>query len=446
MEILLVQVPTSHMGAGERVYPIGLSRLAALIPEQYGKTSLDMNLHTDPWPLLLERLQSIRPEIVALSFRNIDPLAGHQASYISSLKSSAKMVRNLLPSTKIIAGGPAFSLFGIHLMKEIPDIDFGIVGEGESVFIKLLQKSFNPQSIPGLIWRKGGNIHSTHANQLMDLDCIPSLDTNSFCPVDYIEGNKYVASIGIEGKRGCDLSCSYCVYPCLGGYKMRLRNPQNIVDEIEILNKKFSIKLFHFTDSVVNRPPEHFEAICLELIRRKLEINWTGFFREDSLTEKIADFALKAGLNSIYFSADALTKEGLKILNKGISQEDILRAARITSKKNILTMCHFLINLPGETKRDAAKALEMLNRILDIHNPAGNLGAIIFNNIRLYPGAKITQKLIKSRLLDPNINLIYPVYYNPPESSYLKYKLEALAHGAGIFSRLKLGKKKFIKK
>ena len=49
MRILLVQVPTSHLGAGERVYPLGLSRLSSLIPDKIDKWALDMNLSADPW-------------------------------------------------------------------------------------------------------------------------------------------------------------------------------------------------------------------------------------------------------------------------------------------------------------------------------------------------------------------------------------------------------------
>ncbi|MBL0700497.1 MAG: hypothetical protein JJV92_06425, partial [Desulfosarcina sp.] len=86
MRILLVQVPSSHMGAGEKVYPLGLSRLSSLIPKEHAKWALDMNISPDPWPELKEILLNVQPDIVSLSFRNIDPLAGHQASYLSSLK------------------------------------------------------------------------------------------------------------------------------------------------------------------------------------------------------------------------------------------------------------------------------------------------------------------------------------------------------------------------
>ena len=436
MRILLVQVPSSHMGAGEKVYPLGLSRLSSLIPKEHAKWALDMNISPDPWPQLKEILLNVRPDIVSLSFRNIDPLAGHQASYLSSLKTSAKMVHRLVPKAWLWAGGPAFSLFGKRLMDAIPEIDLGIVGEGESAFPKLISDPSNFKKIPGVIWRDRNFIGYNPAGPLISMDCLPDIDTKAFDINCYLKMNQYVASIGIEGKRGCDLQCGYCVYPSLGGKKMRLRSPKKIVDEMEYLEKEYSVNLFHFTDSVVNRPSDHFEAICMEIINRKLQVGWTGFFREENITERIVDLAVKAGLTAIYFSGDALTDHGLKILNKKMTRDDILRAAKITAKNGILTMCHFLINLPGETDAHAGESAVMLDKLLDIHGARANLGAVIFNNVRLYPGAPLTGKLIRSGMLAADIDLLYPVYFNPPEKSYLLHELEAMCHSAGIFSRL----------
>lgn len=437
MRILLVQMPTTHLGAGERVYPLGLSRLSRLIPDRFEKRVLDMNLHPDPWPELKHELLDLEPDVVALSMRNLDPLAGHMASYLSSLKTSAGMVRLLAPEARILAGGPAFSLFGKRLMQECPEIDCGLIGEGEVAFPILLESSCL-ESVPGLIWRNGNGLECNQRRAPVDMDTLPEMDADSFRPGDYARGNKYVAAVGIEGKRGCNLHCSYCVYPSLGGRRMRLRSPVKIVDEMERLNREHGLTLFHFTDSVLNRPADHFEALCEEILRRRLTLSWTGFFREDTLTERSMNLAVSAGLIAVYFSADSLTEHGLKVLDKRMSKEDILRASRITAYNGVLTMCHFLINLPGENHAHPCEARDMLNRILDIHNPVGNLGAVILNNVRLYPDASLTRKLISTGMLDPRIDLLYPVYYNPLQSAHVLHELEACCHAAGVFSRLGL--------
>ena len=437
MKIFLVQLPTSHHGAGEKVYPLGLSRLSSLVSAEYTKNALDMNLFPDPWPELKKGIEDLRPDIVAFSLRNIDPLAGHLVSYLSSLKTAAVLVRKILPDTRILVGGPAFSLFGMRLMEAVPDIDYGLVGEGERTFPAIIGSCINAGAVPGLLWRKDGIIHENTPGPRISLDELPPMDLVTFDPADYTKGNAYVAAVGIEGKRGCDLSCGYCVYPSLGGGRMRLRRPEKIVDEIECLHREHGISLFHFTDAVVNRPVDHFEALSEELIRRKLDVGWTGFFREDTLDRRLAELAQAAGLVAIYFSADALTDHGLKLLGKRLSKQDILRAAKVTADSHILTMCHFLLNLPGDGDAETIEAWETLERLLEIHEGPANLGAVIFNHVRLYPGAPLTKRLIRGGDLSPDIDFLYPFYHNPPRFSHLLHEMEAYCHCAGVFSRLK---------
>jgi len=438
----MVQLPTSHLGAGEKVYPLGLSRLSSLVPGNIEKQVLDMNICIDSWAELKKALKTFGPDVLILSFRNLDPLAGHQTSYLSSLKTGAMMARTLLPEVNILAGGPAFSLFGKRLMEEVPQIDIGLMGEGELVFPHLLDSTLSPAKIPGILWRNGARdenrIVANPQGSKISMDEIPDMDLDAFCPNDYTRANSYVAAMGIEGKRGCDLWCGYCLYPFLGGTCMRLRSPVKIVNEMERLKNEFGIQSFHFTDAVINRPVDHFEELCAELIRRKLSLTWTGFFREDSLTEQNLNLALKAGLSAIYFSGDALTSHGLKLLNKRLTPDDILGASRLTADNNILTMCHFLVNLPGENERHIKEARDMLDKLLEIHEPAGNLGAVIFNHVRLYPRAPLTQHLIRTSELAPQTDLLYPVYHNPVKYNHILHEFEARCHSAGVFSRLEL--------
>ncbi|MBI9089533.1 MAG: radical SAM protein [Desulfobacterium sp.] len=438
MKILLVQLPTSHLGAGERVYPLGLSRLSSTLPPHHDKQVLDMNIAMDPWPELKQKIQAFQPQAIALSFRNLDPLAGHQASYLSSLKTGASLARTLAPQAKILAGGPGFSLFAKRLMEEVPELDMGLKGEGELIFPSLFEPDVDPADIPGIIWRNKAGLVENPMGPKISMDELPPMDVDAFPPLSYTEGNAYIAAVGIEGKRGCDLWCGYCLYPFLGGCTMRLRHPSKIVDEMAFLNREFGIKLFHFTDSVVNRPQEHFEALCRELVNRNLDLSWTGFFREDSITRENLDLAQKAGCVAIYFSGDSLTDHGLKLLNKQMTKQDIFNAAKLTADNGILTMCHFLLNLPGEGDKERIETRQTLDQLLEIHANAGNLGAVIFNHVRLYPGAPLTKRLINSGALATDTDFLYPVYHNPEAHAHLLHELDARCHRAGVYSRLKL--------
>ncbi len=437
-KVLLIQLPTSHLGAQEKVYPLGLSRLSSTIPKDLDKRAIDMNVATDAWTDLRQLLDDFQPDVAALSFRNLDPLAGHQASYLSSLKTAAILIRKLVPKARILVGGPAFSLFAERLMQAVPQLDIGLKGEGELVFPHLLEMQPDIATLPGIIWRDGAQLVTNATGPKVNLDHLPELDIQSFSPRDYAGHNSYVAAMGIEGKRGCDLHCGYCLYPLLGGTSMRLRHPKRIVDEMEYLHKEYKINLFHFTDPVLNRPADHFQDLCQELLKRKLAISWTGFFREDLVTVENLSLARDVGLCAVYFSGDALTNHGLKLLNKRMTQNDLLNGARVTAELGLLTMCHFLLNLPGETDSEIEASRDMLDRILAIHHPKGNLGAVIFNHVRLYPAAPLTRKIVAAGELDPQTDLLYPVYHNPKKYNHILHDFEALCHTANVFSRLEI--------
>jgi hypothetical protein len=80
----------------------------------------------------------------------------------------------------------------------------------------------------------------------------------------------------------------------------------------------------------------------------------------------------------------------------------------------------------------------MLDKILEIHHPKGNLGAVIFNHVRLYPEAPLTRKIIAGGELDPQTDLLYPVYYNPEKYSHVLHDFEARCHAANVLSRLEI--------
>ncbi len=176
---------------------------------------------------------------------------------------------------------------------------------------------------------------------------------------------------------------------------------------------------------MVNQPQDHLGAICREILRRRLDIGWTGFFREDTLSEKELDLYRRAGLTTLYFSADGASEFMLKQLGKNLTMEQVLHAAKLAAQSGILTVYHFLVNLPGETRDTVDQSYRLLDRLFSLHAAKANLGAIVINNLRLYPGTPLTEKILRDRLIDPNHDLLYPTYFNPPPWDNLRHEMTA---------------------
>ena len=203
-----------------------------------------------------------------------------------------------------------------------------------------------------------------------------------------------------------------------------------------MLHRNHGLGAFHFTDAVVNQPAGHLKAICQEILRRRLEIGWTGFFREDALTEEDVALYQKSGLLTWYFSGDGASDYALRLLGKDLTQQQILQAAQIAAASGILTVYHFLVNLPGETRDSVDQTRALLDRLFDLHADRGNLGAVVISNLRLYPGTPLTAEILASQGIDPGQDLLYPTYFNPPPWDNLRYELTAFCLARGVASYL----------
>ncbi len=428
MRVLLVQTQSVEGPSSERVYPLGIVLLAGQARGAGFETAvLDMNIESDPYGALKEKILDFKPEVVGLSLRNIDPLGNRLTSLVIPFVATARMATTLAPEATIISGGTGFSLFPARIMDEVQSIAYGLVGEGEKSFVRLLASLPNPPAdLPGLCFRKGGRITVNPPAADLDMYAYEPAERNILDPLLYSGINSYVPAIGIEGKRGCPFGCSYCVYPALQGRLMRCRPPASVVDEIELLHKEYGISSFHFTDPVLNVPEGHLEGICEEILRRKLRIRWDGFMRENMLDEAKTALYEKAGCECFSFSPDGLCNQALSVLGKGLAEADVLKAARLAARTDVLSVYHFMVNVPGETEQTVARGMEMIEELYHIHSPKRNLGTIVLNNIRILPGTQMEAVARNDGAITPDEDLLYPTYYNPPPFRSLRYRMESL--------------------
>lgn len=434
MRVLMIQTPSVESITSERVYPIGIVILATYLKQAGHEVELlDMNLPADPFGVLKETLLNFRPELVGLSLRNIDPLANKTSSLVPPFVVAARMVSALLPEAWIVAGGTGFSLFPERIMAEAADIDYGIIGEAEKSFPLLLETLEKPVPLPGLCVREGDGVRIIPPAGDFEMGQYIAPCREMLSPELYKGINNYVPTLGIETKRGCPLNCAYCVYPKLQGKRLRCRQPKAVVDEMEFLRQEYGVKDFHFNDPVVNIPPGHLETICQEIIRRKLHITWTGFFREDLLDEEKVRLYEASGCSCFSFSPDGLCQESLDVLGKNLKVEDILRAGKLASHTNVCTMYHFMVNVPGESEKTIKNGIELIDRLYEMHEVNRNLGTIVFNNIRIMPGTPIEQMARLQGVIHPETDLLYPTYYNPSPYETLRYRLETYHLQRNVF-------------
>ena len=218
MRVLLCQ---SYLGpmktAPPIVFPRGLSYLAAMINNEHEVHCWDPNVSEDYKKELSKLLERTLPDIVGLSLRNIDTASSiHNHSFYPLFRSMIKIIKEIVPSCILVVGGCGFSLFAEEIIKRNPEIDFGIISEGEYPFANLLKNLGHPERVNNLIFRKGGQIQKTE-KRFYDFDSLPQPAIEAF---DLRPYQKHRYSMSIQSKRGCGFNCIFCPTKFLFGNKI----------------------------------------------------------------------------------------------------------------------------------------------------------------------------------------------------------------------------------
>lgn len=409
MKVLLIQAPLGRRQ--DLTFPVGLACLATAL-EKHETVVFDPNTVEQPFHEMKKVIEKTCPDVIGVSLRNIDTTQSWDIfSYFEAFARAIKKIRDVEPYAKIIVGGPGFSMFAKEIMKRMPEIDYGIFLEGENRFPELLENLEHPERVPCVYLRREKEVFFTGLSKLLDFDKLPppkkelpGLNLKKYKEASY--------SMGVQTKRGCVFDCAYCTYPFIQGKFVRSRSPKNVVHEIEQTRNHYGIDEFFFADTVFNFPPDHSRQICRELMKRKLEVKWKAWFREDCMNKASMVEAQRAGCQVFEFSPDGGSQEALDVLQKGMAVRDIVRVYEIASQiEEIEIAFNFMYNVPGENPRTMASMLKLLIGITaKCKEKVKWLG---LSKIRIYPHTRIHRIALRQKVVSQEDDLLSPTFYNP---------------------------------
>jgi radical SAM superfamily enzyme YgiQ (UPF0313 family) len=395
------------------ITPVGLDYVAGAAKKADINTEIiDLCLENKPEDALKNYFKNKSPELVGLSFRNVDDSFWPSAQwFVPNLKQLIDKIRRLTDAS-IVIGGVGFSIFPERIL-EYTGADFGIHGDGEQAIVQLYnqlagKKDF--EKINALLWRDNGRIIRNKSVWQKEL----KLDINRDA-VDNAEYFKLGGQCGIETKRGCNRKCLYCADPVAKGAVVRMRNPAEVADEIQLLLKR-GIDVFHICDCEFNIPGEHAYAVCEELVKRKLgeKIKWYTYMSVVPFNERLASIMQRGGCVGIDFTTDAASPAMLKTYRQRYNQDDIEKAVKICRDKRITVMTDLLLGGPGETPETIADTIAFMKKV----NP-DCAGAGV--GVRIYPdtGMEVLMRAEGSAESNPNIkrkydgpiDLLKPTFY-----------------------------------
>jgi radical SAM superfamily enzyme YgiQ (UPF0313 family) len=432
LRILLIQLYSGK--ECKPIYPLGLSYLSSVLPK-HDVAIFDQNLcDNDPFSETENIVSDFSPAVVGISIRNIHIYSNTTGFFNAdtSLRLTIDAIKKVSDRICIIAGGPGFSMFPVRFMQNEPRINFGIFLEGEESFPQLLENLDCPEKVKAVYWRNKGEI------LFSDGYIPPKFETLSEPRRDIADPRKYKGeyAIGIQTKRGCALRCLYCVYVFLGGNGLRMRPPEDVVDEIEELVNNHGAREFSFVDHVFNIPKTHAEQICEEILRRNIQVQWSAWFNEKFMDEQFIDLAIKAGCRLFEFSPDGYSNRSLRWLKKNIQTKDITNTYRLVRKKHQVNVGYnFIRGIPGQNIFSLAGQLFFFLKLKVFLRK--RLKIITFNKLGIDPNTELEKIALKEGIITPETDLFNPTFYQVGIVQWIsKYK--------GVISVFKFLKKTLL--
>lgn len=402
-KILLINPPKTHQG-GFITSPLGILYLASYL-RKIPKIKVDViNGSIDGELKVIEKIKIFKPDLLGIS--SMTP-GRHQALKM------AMIAKKLYPKCKIVLGGIHPSLMWKQLMKNYPQVDYVVRGEGEITLTDIVMGK-KIKDIKGLVWRKRNKDIVCNPEQefIKELDIIPFPAWDLIDPGIYpAHGKGIYNGINIEKEprfsiifsRGCMACCTFCSsWLVWKGY--RFRTGKNVADEIEMLVKKYNAKHFAFYDDTLTGNREEVINFCKEVIKRKLKLAIHGTTRVDRIDEELLKWMKKAGFYEISYGIESGSPAMLLRINKKTDLDKIFTAAKLTKKANIRVCALMMYGLPKETKEDRFLTEKLLKKLKP--DAIGSVGAVW-----IFPGTPLYIQAKHAKLIDDSFWLGKKPYY-----------------------------------
>ena len=260
------------------------------------------------------------------------------------------------PQKVIIMGGPGPAGVAEDLVTTFPYIDYVVKGEGE-VTVPLLLDCIEsnigtPASIPGLVFYRE-KLYSNPPKRIVNLDDVP------FPAYHKVNMNDY-SMFGIITGRGCVYRCKFCDVHGLWGDQYQRRSISNVLDEIELLVKKYGVTRLDIWDDTFIVDRTRVVEFVNGLTQRELKVNWSCFGRINLIDEELLQLMSGAGCDAIFYGIESGSQSVLDKIDKHIDLAEVNKVIDM-SLKYVKVSAHLIWGFPFETIEDLYRTIFLYN-------------------------------------------------------------------------------------
>jgi radical SAM superfamily enzyme YgiQ (UPF0313 family) len=212
---------------------------------------------------------------------------------------------------------------------------------------------------------------------------------------DVLAPNRYWLPNTVQTARGCPHNCSFCSVTLFNGRRLRMRDVDNVLTEVESLPRSHILrkKLVAFIDDNIGAKPSRAKELFKALI--PMNILWGSqaciTFAQD---EELVALAAESGCRVLLVGLETLSPEALVEVNKRQNKvEEYESALRMFKKHGILVIGTFILGLDSDDESVFSKTLEFAER--------NELVLAQFGMLSLFPGTRAYRRLLDEKRLEP---------------------------------------------
>jgi anaerobic magnesium-protoporphyrin IX monomethyl ester cyclase len=315
-------------------------------------------------------------------------------------------VGDKFPGIPLIAGGEHITATAEFSLAKTKHLKVCALGEGEETVVELvgaIQTHKSLKEVSGIVYKDSEGIHTTAPRKrVRDIGSIPWPAWNLFPMDKYYEHSMVYGvdrgkSVPIMATRGCPFSCTFCSSPDMWGTTYSMRDPEDVANEIEFMQKNYAIVNFDFFDLTAIIDKKWIIRFCKIILERDIKMTWQipAGTRSEAITDEVAHLLYQSGCRNITYAPESGSPEILKAIKKRVVLKNMLRSMGYANKEGMNIKINVIMGFPEEKHSNIWETFKFLiqSSWVGVHDMAPSI-------FQPYPGSALFRKLKEEGKID----------------------------------------------
>lgn len=311
-------------------------------------------------------------------------------------------IRVTFPTALIIAGGEHITALTEYSLRDCPQIDICVRGEGEHTLLEILetfrlQGDFSLINGVGFIDSDGRYVQTEGLPRIREIDTIPW----PLWPEGYLEkfwqaGKSYGVQsdrdMPILGSRGCPYQCTFCSSPSMWTTRYVLRDVDDLIREIKSYITRYNITALQFYDLTAITKKRWTVEFCKKLLENDINLKWSlpSGTRSEALDKETLAYLKKTNCNYLVYAPESGSQNTLKVIKKRIKLDRLTESVIEAKRQGIVTRTNLIIGFPHESRRDTFETIRY-----GLYLAWLGADEVSINIFSPYPGTEIFDSLLE---------------------------------------------------